>query len=489
VTPATLPMPVRRALAFVTQPHAVMAVLILCMIAAVGAGIYSNVSSPFEHDELFTGGMACQPAVSETLRLIEWDMHPVLYIVSIHYLFQMFGCHLWLVRGLSMICSLAGSALLLWRTRALGGDTLAVLAVLAASPAFWFNSFEARDYAILYLATSGIIFFSLSPNPGRRLYALAFAMLGAALNYFALYMFVVATVLAWVNDRSFCLSRRFLIAWAVSLLSVTAYYSFQIENAYQTSKSVEWSGTNSLIMPVLFVLEYFFGTTASIGILATALIMTPGLFGDRRMTRIAVTLALSLAALILIFDVASLHRPIFAVRYVYFLFPVVVMPIGLLNATGKRSGKPFNRQTAGFLILFLLFNTIAMTTIYANLRIGMWGRALNDMVCSAQHPCAFAVSSDFRYTPTDEQFQDMVNFARKAPDTFTLLRTPALSGWMARNPDGQFAWLSGPAMGSNSEERQAVDALARQHSLTCKTFTSSGFTSLTCPIDTLGGRL
>jgi hypothetical protein len=238
-------------------------ILAVCLLGAASAGIYVNAISPFWFDEVFTAGMSCQPTLADTLRLTAHDYHPVLYHTMIHGLFRIAGCDPWAVRGLSIACSLAGAGVLVSAVRRMHGDWMLAAALLLGSPAFWEEAFEGRSYALLFLAGCGVVSFELSGNPVTRLWAIAFALFGGLLHYFAGYLMPVVLFLE-IGIYGMPRRRSFLVMFAIASGILALYYAVQLTNVLHTGTSMPWlhAPTFGQLFPGLT--EYYFGSIQSL---------------------------------------------------------------------------------------------------------------------------------------------------------------------------------------------------------------------------------
>ncbi len=225
--------------------------IVTMALIASGIGIYTNATSPFWFDEVFTGAVACQPTFGKTFSLASRDVHPILYNGLVHFLFMTTSCNLWNVRYMSLAFSLGGVFLLARRTLVMGGNPEILVSLLLGNRVFWHESFEARSYALLFFSTCGVLYFSLSPRPGARLVAIGFALFGALLHYFAVFLFFLVLLCGPGSGRWSPRKKTYVIVYLTAAALIILYYSLQFGHFISTGNALLWP-----VRPKLLVLVY-----------------------------------------------------------------------------------------------------------------------------------------------------------------------------------------------------------------------------------------
>jgi uncharacterized membrane protein len=138
----------------------------------------------------YTGAFACQPTYIDTLNVTAGDVHPPLFYLWVHTIFDLFGCNLNFVR-ISNAIALIGSGgiycfLLQRKFGVLAALTFAAL--FFGSSTVWYYAYEARPYALLTAATI-LLLYAILNNAWNS--GLIVTTIGASLHYFGAYLFIV----------------------------------------------------------------------------------------------------------------------------------------------------------------------------------------------------------------------------------------------------------------------------------------------------------
>lgn len=429
---------------------------------AVLAG-WVNLTSPYWLDEYFTAGVACQADVGAVVDSLRGDVHPPLFNLWVHGLFRLFGCDLLWLR-LANATLVAGATIfftLALRRRFGPAMAIGFLTVFAGSPVVWYYAFEGRSYAPQLAAC---LILTGAAMTGRWRLALAAATLGAALHFFAGYLFFLLAVLHLVfRGRP---GLRGLSAFVAAGVIVAALYAWNVIAGFEAAGRGQWVPPTSLTdlfgtVPALLYGDNLQKLLVVAGL--ALLILRGGLRSGDLRGKALLFLGLFIAFVAALF-LASLIRPVFMPRYLVFLLPLGVAGTVLLFA---QAAVTEGGRRAGLALLVLLALADINTGLHfkGELRHDTWQAVARTADCAAT-PCGFFFDGSALPALSDRQYDLMVNFRNGgSPGTmgrWQALRPPELEPWLRDHPGVPLVYF--PAHGAALD----IVAVAARHGLGCR---------------------
>ncbi len=419
----------------------------LALVALCSFTLY--VTEPFWMDETITGGFSCQPSFSAMMPLITHDAHPVLYHVLIHLIFLAAGCHLWIVRFLSLTASLLGAYLVLREVGRSGGNIYLAGALTLGNPTFWHYALEGRPYGLLYLCGAGVVAYGLADSTNHRIKAVCFAALGAALHYVAIMLMPALAAISLMGQSSLSRSRSFWIAYGAAIVAIGIYYGLQVSTAFANGKQSHWISPPSLTDLVVFPAIMFGGVVAAMAVITLAVVTLGGLLvAGRQVSRQGIMLSALFAGSVLALLTASFSHPMFIYRYVYCMTPFGVVGASLLlrdaqaGITVKRPqwSRSFEDWLFMLIVAYLvigLFNIVLMPPH----RPMTWERAMDQMACTVHNPCGFVLDDPLETFLTLTQQAAMANILAPTPGTFAVIHPADMAAWINSHPGVQILYV------------------------------------------------
>jgi uncharacterized membrane protein len=205
--------------------------LILVVVTSIGLQFWAASRQSFWEDEAFTATVASR-GPAEVAKVVDWDVHPPLYLYLAAYWGLVYGYQELGLRFLSILFSeFALFLTYLLATDLLGKKTgLCALILLAFSPLFLMFGYNARYYALsIVFALLEVYSMWLYIKSGRIRYLLLYA----ASNILFLYLLFAALVVLIVSNLWYLWSWRLkenrsgrsLLFWGLAqLLVLAAYY-------------------------------------------------------------------------------------------------------------------------------------------------------------------------------------------------------------------------------------------------------------------------
>ncbi len=422
--------------------------LLLAVVCSVS--IYRNALSGFWLDETFTGAVSCPDSFAAAMPLITHDSHPLLYHVLIHLMFGVTGCHLWLVRGISLAACGLAVFLLLREVGRRGGNILLATALTLGNTTFWEYAFEARSYGLLFLVGTCVVIYGLSENPLDRVKAVAFALLGGLLHYLASFLFGVLFLIALAGRRTGARSLWFWASFVTASVVLLAYYALQVPVALGNGSVPTWIPLPSRIIVIVFISDIFGNFLAAVTFVVLAamtgsiLSSTPN-FGSRTGKLL---FGLFWGPVMVMYAVSYIH-PMLIYRYVHFLIPALVMGSALLVRDAERSLVATNPARAvGYtsavfttVLLYMLLNACVAIALPAANRAMGWQKAMQSMNCSPAQPCGFVLDDPTELFFTQGQYTALADFFAREPGSFVPLHPSDMAEWIRARPGGQVLYV------------------------------------------------
>jgi len=231
----------------------------------------------FWFDELFTLHiLEPQPGAGDLLSRVATDVHPPLYPVVLYLYAQVAGYSDAALRSFSALA--ASAAVLVFIAsgrRAFSLSARLFGAALATGSWFWFfQSQNARSYALCLLVSAGILALSLSlvaerSSQGRRrllIWLIALMAVGSFVHFYVLYE-SLAVLIVLATSRQ-C-DRRWAIAASFGLIAVAALYLKLVVVPFtQVSLDTNWYQNNPgwYARVLESCLQYTFGNAGSVAI-------------------------------------------------------------------------------------------------------------------------------------------------------------------------------------------------------------------------------
>ena len=455
---------------------------ILVVAAAALIAIWKNIQTQFWLDETFTGAVSCQSSFAAMMPLIRHDAHPILYHILTHLLFGVVGCHLWAVRGLSILASLTGALILLREAGRLGGDVILAATLMFANPTFWQYAFEARSYSLLFLSGCGVVAYGFSDRRGAPVKAIAFALLGGALHYYASFLFAVLFAIVVCCRPALARSRIFWVEFVAAGLLLAGYYLPQLPESLAFGKTLAWIPPPSPIELLLYFPAMVFGNLfPAIIMAALTVIMCAAVIrrGHHPASETMLLIAMLAIFATCVFG-ASYVKPMFVYRYMHFLVPAIIMGLALLARDMKRfvgsgqQGTEYRQLLLNGIALYAGANAVMALNHSDTSRALAWQDAMTGMECSRQQPCAFVLDDPLLPSLDDRQYTVLANFFAKGREGFAAIRPDNLDAWLQKTPQGQLLYVQ------SSNPVLNIRSLVRNDSMTCKSFLKNGLGSLVC---------
>ncbi len=449
-----------------------------CIVAVSLVSIWRNIGTGFWLDETFTGAVSCTDSFAATLALIRHDVHPVLYHLLTHALFKVAGCHLWLVRGLSVVASLTAAYILIRQVGRSGGNVFVATALTLGTFSFWQYAFEARAYSLLFLAGSCVIAFSISDRKNAPFAAVASALIGGLLHYYASFLFAVLFLVVVVCRKPIVRSPTFWACFIAAGLVLCVYYALQIEDAMRVGSALVWIKHPHMNELLHYFPATLFGSIASSLIVLIVLINTSvALFSSNpfMVQRQAVLLTAIFFSFVFLLFGASYFKPMFVYRYAHFLVPALIVGLAMLSgdadkallSVDRRKASEFSSLTIILLIAYAGANLVHLRIIDTRLRDMGWQDAQASMTCTIAQPCGFFIDDPVLPNMLVSQYTALANFLAPVRGSFIALQPHEMVPWIKAHPGGQLLYVA------SSQTRIDFKKVIAEVPLKCRDFRSN----------------
>jgi hypothetical protein len=402
-----------------------------------------NLFSPYWLDEIFIGGVACQPSLSETLKLISTDIHPPLFPVYSNLIFDIFGCNLSYIRTINALVLVGSVCLFSYALKKRFGSICAIAFSTAflGSASVWHYAFEARAYAFLMAIAILFLYGFIEKSWGI---SLAATTLAASLHYFGFYLFFVQIVLYYTCYRK--PNKQEFLIYLFSFLLLCYLYFYPIPTGLKNSikdthplftrnnpeelinQFIVYFGTQAQFLSILFFTVFFFKKCIPASLLYKKII--------------AYCLSLSCFLILAVFLV-SLSKPMFQFRYFLLMFPFICLSLSLIFQQASA-----NKAYKKIILIFLLTYNISSSIIafkIQHVRGYNWQIAAESSICKTQS-CGFILDDPMTDKLSFSQYEMLSNYFNKINNNpkviaWTLVRPKAFSNWLSNNKNKPFIYL------------------------------------------------
>ena len=420
-----------------------------CLAIVACACIRVNLKSYFWLDEVFTGSVSCQPDFTTMIRLVRHDIHPVLYHLMTYSIFRVFGCHLWIIRCISLVSSLAAGYLLLRQVARRHGNIFLAAALIFGNPTFWFYAFEARAYSLLFLLGTCVLIYGFSSKPGDQTKAVAFAFLAGLLHYLASFLMPVLLAIVVFQHRPILKSRSFVISFLAAGALLAGYYALHLPYMMTSVSMGNWipsplDSTKQLFST--FLLGNMFSAPIMIIIIFMTFVKNTVIFRERnKESHLSMIIFILFSALLYI---VSFVKPMFMFRYTYFLVPFFIFSISIIcRITGgvlrndKHDIRMLLEGSMFLLPLYLCANLPPTSMLLPLTRYLQWQQAAASMTCSPAHPCGFVLDDSLEPSLSNEQYKALANFFAKEPGSFQALMPDKAQDWLHNPANSEILYI------------------------------------------------
>ncbi|MEY3786448.1 MAG: hypothetical protein RLZ75_653 [Pseudomonadota bacterium] len=445
---------------------------------AVIASLF-NLRSPFWLDDVIAGAFACQPTYIDTLNMAAGDVHPPLFYLWVHTIFDLFGCNLNFVRISNAIVLIGSGGIYCFLLR----QRFGVLAALTFATLFfgssfvWHYAYEAKSYAFLVSTAVFLLYAVLNNKWNMGLVATA---IGASLHYYGAYLFIVQVLMFFLLYGRITASQ--LIKMVIALVLVSLQYAYSLP---LTATSIASSDS---LYPLISWLAMLLLPAFLLGGLYQYVLVMPVFFALPKTVKflnqfeknlIAGCLLLPAIFVIAVFLI-SLHKLMFVPRHFLFLTPLVFTGISVLlpkiadnYSSSKYSPYQLMQILVIYITIYICFGVVTTLQKGNNYRLVMnWNDAAKTSICS-QKTCGFVIADfsggSFVDSITSNQYNAFANFLLRANGkkkiSWVAIKPKYLENWIANNRDIPFVYVNNKVPINILN----LDKLINTYSLSCTT--------------------
>jgi len=459
---------------------------ILALLAQAVAASLLNLRSPFWLDEVATGEYACQPTYIDVFNMIAGDVHPPLFVLWVHTIFDLFGCNLNFVRISNAIALIGSGSIYCLLLRRRFGVLAALLfaALFFGSPTVWHYAYEARAYALLAAATIFVLYAAI--NNAWNL-GLAASTIGSSLHYFGAYLFIVQVLMFFLLHGR--ITTFHLIKMVIALVLVSLQYAYSLPLAVTSMTSNDsWFLPALTWLDLLIILPayllgglsivlppFLLGGLSQYVLVIAAFLTLPMVFKflDQFEKRLIVGCLLMFTLFVIAVFLISYHKPMFVPRYMFFLAPLlftgisVFLPKIAVNYFASENSPYRSMQLLVSLItIYICFGLATTLKDGKKYRLLHWNDAAKTSICS-QNICGFVLDDPVIPYATLTQYNALANFLLRANGkreiSWVAILPRDLENWISNNRSTPFVYVQSSRPALNIKE------LSNAFSLSCTT--------------------
>ena len=403
-----------------------------------------NLNSPFWGDEVFTEALACQKTWIETLRISAGDVHPPLYALITHFLFEINGCTLSSARLLG-VYFLAISFVYYFKKSGIKNGAIFSL-ILFTSGSFWHYALEARPYSLIIgLSIMSVANWNTTPD-ANWLEGMLYSIAAATLHYIAILLPIInITYYLFIKKQK--TSPRAKYTLFVLFTTLITYYVYSIFRAPPHLSNGFWIQPSDMF-DALDNLEFLLGSR--LNEFTVLVIITLGILKSKSNAHNFKNIIFGPASTVIIASlliIASTIKPIFSDRYLLFMLPILAFScekaIEILSCSNWRG---ITKAGLVALILFSSFTYYCSSIVIENIRSYEWMNASEYTPCNS-NTCGFVLDDPVLPAYTDWQYQELSSILFKTKTSNGLankwiaIRPRELQFWLKKHPNKPFIYI------------------------------------------------